>query len=113
MRTTIKGGDTEMELTLAAVLTAAGAVATAAIITGIIQVLKTTIPALDAGKEKAMALVLSAIIVVLAIVNGGVFTLPVIFAGVIAWVGIAKLSTGIYDEVSGNDRLLDAGGDSP
>jgi len=100
---------------LAAVLTVAGVAASAAIITGLIQLLKSVIPAIDNGKEKPVALVLAAILVVLAVVDAGVFTLPFLFAAFLAWLSIAKLSTGIYDEVTGQPGSFRGGDgiDSP
>jgi prepilin signal peptidase PulO-like enzyme (type II secretory pathway) len=87
-----------MELDLASILTVPGAAAAAAVVTTVIQLVKTAVPALDAGWEKAGALVLSGVLVVLALVDGGVYTLPALFVGFLAWLGIAKLATGIYDE---------------
>lgn len=84
---------------LAVVLTAAGAAGAAALVTTLIQLLKGT-PIPTDGNEKLLALVFSAIITLLAVISVGVFTLPALFAGFVAWLAIAKLSTGIYDEVA-------------
>jgi hypothetical protein len=102
-----------MDLTLALVLTAAGATGAAALITTLIQVLKSAIPAIDNGKEKPLALVFSAIIVVLAVIDSAVFTLPALFGAFVAWLAIAKLATGIYDEVTQQPGSFTSGVDSP
>ena len=96
---------------LSDVLSVEGVAASAAIVTGLIQLLKTAFPKLDAGYEGPAALVLSLVLVVLAFVDQNTFTLEAGFVAFIAWLSIAKLATGIYDEVSGNDRLLDTTGD--
>lgn len=85
---------------LAAVLTVAGVAGSAALITGLIQLLKGAFPVLDAGYEKKLALLFSAILVVLAVISTSVFTLPALFTAFVAWLSIAKLATGIYDEVT-------------
>lgn len=87
-----------MELDLASILTVPGAAAAAAVVTTVIQLVKTALPAIDAGWEKAAALLLSAGLVAIALVDGGVYDLPTLFTGFLAWLGIAKLATGIYDE---------------
>ena len=102
-----------MELTLASILTVTGAAAAAAVVTLVIQLAKSAVPALDNGYEKPAALVLSAALVVLAVVDGGVFTLPLLFTAFLAWLGIAKLATGIYDEVTGQPGSFRGGIDSP
>lgn len=92
---------------LADVLTVAGVAGSAALVTGLIQLIKTALPKIDAGYEGVAALVLSALLVVLAFIDQGSYTLQDGFVAFVAWLSIAKLATGIYDEVSGNDRLLD------
>lgn len=89
-----------MELQLADILTIPGAAGAAAVVTLAIQLFKTVVPALDAGYEKAAALLLSAVLVVLATVDQGVYDLPTLFVSFLAFLGIAKLATGIYDEVT-------------
>lgn len=98
---------------LSDILSVAGVAGSAALVTGLIQVLKTAFPRLDAGLEKPAALVLALALVVLAFIDQGAYTLQDGFIAFVAWLSIAKLATGIYDEVSGNDRLLDTGGDAP
>lgn len=91
------------QLTLAMALTAAGAVVMAGFITGIIEVLSRTVGPIR-GHEQGLALILAAIVVVAAIadaVGTGAVTLglPSIFAGILAWYGIARASMAIHDDV--------------
>lgn len=71
------------DLTLAVVLTAAGATASAALITGPI----------------AIAFLLSALLVAVAVVSVGVFTPAALFAAFLAWFGIAQIAMGVHDTV--------------
>ncbi len=89
-----------MDLQLADILTIPGAAASAAVVTLAIQLFKSVFPKLDAGYEKAAALLLSAVLVVIAVLDGGVYTLQLLLTAFIAFLGIAKLATGIYDEVT-------------
>jgi hypothetical protein len=91
-----------MELDLALVLTAGGAVASSALITGLIQLLK-ALPGLgdflDEGREKFVAFGLSGALVAVAAAATGAVTDPATgFAAFLAWYGIARLSMGIYDD---------------
>lgn len=95
---------------LSSVLTIEGVAASAALVTGLIQLIKTALPKVDAGYEGIAALVLSALLVIVAFIDQNTFTLQAGFVAFVAWLSIAKLATGIYDEVSGNDRLLDTTG---
>lgn len=93
----------DTDLTLAIALTAAGATVVAAFITGIVEILSRTISALK-GHEQGAALVLSAIVVVAAVadaVSKATMTLDIatVFAAVVAWYGIARVSMGIHDDV--------------
>lgn len=93
-------------LTLALVLTAAGATASAALVSGLVQLLKQIAPL--SGREKLAAFVLSAALVILAMAAGiqaGTLTLSIAtgFGGFLAWYGIARLSMAVYDDVSGTD----------
>jgi hypothetical protein len=90
-----------MELTLADVLTLGGTAASAALITGLVQVIKKVIPIVETrGWEQALALASSLILVVLAFVDQAIYTLNSGFLAFVAWLMIAKLATGIYDEVT-------------
>ena len=91
-------------LTLAAVLTAAGAVGAATLITGIISQLK-RLPGwgaiLDRGNEPTAVLALSALLVVAAYVSTlGTVSAEGVFAAVVAWYGIAELAMAIHDRAS-------------
>jgi hypothetical protein len=85
-------------LTLSLILTAAGVVPAAALITAVVSLL-TNFPFV-VGHERQAAFLLSLILVVYAY-----WALPVPltgvsgFAGFLAWLAIAKGSTAVYDEV--------------
>jgi hypothetical protein len=96
---------------LAAVLTVAGVAGSAALVTGLIQVLKGAFPSITLGNEKPFALVFALILVVLAVISSGIFTLPALFTAFVAWLSIAKLATGIYDEVTAQPGSFRAGND--
>jgi hypothetical protein len=90
------------ELTFAVVLTAAGATASAALITGLIAILKQLLvigPWIDAAREPTVAFVLSAALVAIAVVSVGVFTPAALFAAFLAWFGIAQIAMGVHDTV--------------
>lgn len=86
-------------LTLALVLTAAGATVAAGFITGFIALLK-NVPAfgafLDAGREPAAVLLLSFLLVAVAGVNAGVSGLEGFFGLVVAWYGIGELAMAMH-----------------
>jgi hypothetical protein len=93
----------ESALTLSLILTAAGAVAASALVTGIVQILKQLGTFLD-GYERLAAFILSAVLVVIAYAAGladGTLTLNIAsgFAAFIAWYGIARLSMAVYADV--------------
>lgn len=91
-----------MDLTLALVLTAGGAVAAAGLITGLIGMLK-MLPRvgalLDGGREAIFAFVASAVLVAIAFVTYGPWTPEGGFLAFLAWYGVARLSMGIHDDV--------------
>lgn len=98
------------ELSLAVVLTAGGAVAASALITGFVQILK-KLPGignfLDAGRESLAAFLLSAALVTTAFVATTVEKNAVTgFGAVLAWYGIARLSMGIYDDATSKPGSL-------
>lgn len=86
-------------MTLADVLTVPGVAGSAALITGLIQLLKGT-PVPTDGNEKVLSLIFAAILVIMATISLGIITLPSVFLAFVAWLSIAKLATGIYDEVT-------------
>ena len=90
------------ELTFAVVLTAAGATASAALITGLIAILKRLVvvgPWIDAAREPTVAFVLSAVLVIVAVLSVGTFTAEALFAAFLAWFGIAQIAMGVHDTV--------------
>jgi hypothetical protein len=90
------------ELTFAVVLTAAGATASAALITGLIAIAKQLVvigPWIDAAREPTVAFVLSAMLVIVAVLSVGVFTPAALFAAFLAWFGIAQIAMGVHDTV--------------
>lgn len=90
-----------MEITLADVLTLGGAAASAALVTGLVQVIKKVLPIVEVREwEQALALTASLVLVVLAFVDQATYTLNAGFLAFVAWLMIAKLSMGIYDEVT-------------
>lgn len=97
---------TDQSLTLTAVLTAGGAVAAAAFVTGFVEVIKRLAPVFpNRDWEFRLAALLSALLVVAAYASGVqagslVITPETAFAGLLAWYGIAKLSAAIYDEAA-------------
>lgn len=96
-------GDPASQLSLSLALTAAGAVVFSAFITGIVEILSRTITPIQ-GHEQGLALVLAAIVVVAAIADAvGKNTMSVdittIFAGIVAWYGIARVAMGLHDDV--------------
>ena len=97
-------------VTLSLVLTAAGATVGAALITGLIGILKKLggVGAwIDAGREPTVSFVLSALLVIVAYSStlsqfGGVEALSVqgVFAAFLAWYGIAQIAMGVHDTVT-------------
>lgn len=90
-----------MDIALADVLTLTGAVASAGLVTGLVEVLKRTLPIIAARSwEQALALAFSLALVVLAFVDQHAYTLDAAFGAFVAWLAIAKLASGIFDEVT-------------
>ena len=90
------------DLTFGVVLTAAGATASAALITGLIAIAKQLVvigPWIQADREPTIAFVLSAVLVVFATISVGVFTPAALFAAFLAWFGIAQIAMGVHDTV--------------
>lgn len=98
-----------MTLHLADVLTVAGAVASAALITGLIAMLKNLRGLgawLEAGNEPITAFVLSALLVVVAFLDVGTRTVDGAFVAFLAWYAIARLAMGIHDDVASRGATL-------
>ena len=90
------------DLTLAVVLTAAGATASAALITGLIAILKQLVvigPWIRTDREPTLAFILSAVLVTVAVLSVGTFTPTALFAAFLAWFGIAQIAMGVHDTV--------------
>ena len=90
------------ELTFAVVLTAAGATASAALITSLTAIAKQLVvigPWIDAAREPTVAFVLSAVLVIVAVLSVGTFTPEALFAAFLAWFGIAQIAMGVHDTV--------------
>lgn len=101
-----------MDLTLDLVLTAGGAVASSALITGLIQLLK-KLPGLgdflDGGRESLAAFLFSAALVATAFAaTATTKDIAHGFGAVLAWYGIARLSMGIYDDATKQPGSLTA-----
>jgi hypothetical protein len=100
----------ETQLTLALILTAGGAVAASALVTGLVQLLKQLGSLLD-GKERIVAFILSAVLVVIAFAAGvadNTLTISIgsVFAAFLAWYGIARLSMANYADVTKEPNSL-------
>jgi hypothetical protein len=99
----------EETLTLALVLTAAGATVSGGLITGLIAMaknLKGIGTIIDDGNEPTVAFILSAVLVIVAYAATGVFTAATGFAAFLAWYGIAQISMGTHDTAA---SFLDSG----
>lgn len=107
-------GATADALALTAVLTTAGTVSFAALITGFIALLKALSIPMVAGNEPRVAALLALVFVVLglaAAITGAVLTLDLqtLFLGFTAWYALARLSMGIHDDISASPRSLTTG----
>ena len=91
------------EITLAVILTAGGATATAGLITGLVQLAKTLFGSHwpGAGASRLAAFVLSGVFVAWAYIGIPVeLTAATAFAGLLAFYGIARLAMAVYDDVA-------------
>jgi len=101
----------DVNLTLAALFTAGGAVAAAAIIRQLIEVLKVAIPALDARVSGALqAFILSLVVYALAWLAVGGRDADAIFLAVTSWVGCAVAAIGINSTVDHVQAIRSGGG---
>lgn len=100
------------DLTLAIVLTAAGATVAAGLVSGVTELLKGVLPVIARrGLERATAFVLSALLVAAAFVDAvgrGALAgdLAGVFGALVAWYGIARLALATYDDVRGRVNSL-------
>lgn len=93
------------DIQLAIVLTAAGAMVLAPLITGFVSLLKATFARQIDGHERMAAFVLSLLVVVAAIADGiskGTMTLDIgtVFGGVLAFYALGRLAIATYDDVT-------------
>lgn len=85
-----------MDLTFASFITPPGVIAAAAIVTGLIQVIKTVLPAIDARVSGAlMAFVLTAVLYVLTAAAIGVASADAGLTIFLAWLSCATSAIGI------------------
>ena len=102
------------QLLIIGVLTTAGTVSFAPLLTGFIAILKgLNVPGVN-GNEPRVATILGGIIVVLALVQGTVdgtqpLGLQTLFTGFTSWYALTRLAMGIHDDVSGSPRSLAVG----
>ena len=86
-------------LTWAALLTAAGAVTAATIITLFIDVLKAAFPFVQNWNGMTMAFVLSAILYIAAALFVGISTPDVILGDILAWLSCAAAAVGVHTAI--------------
>lgn len=101
-------------IALVAVLTTAGSVSFAALITGVIAVLKSLRIPYIVGNEPRVAALLSLVFVALGYaqaVQTHVVQLDLqgVFVAFTAWYALARLAMGIHDDITGSDRSLTTG----
>ena len=101
-------------LQLADVLTPAGSVAAAMLVTGLIALLKNlgTFGAwLDDGHEQVVSLLLAGVLVVLAVVDAGWAGMGLrgLFSAFLAWYGISALTVGTHAAGTGVQGLVARG----
>lgn len=101
----------DVNLTLAALFTAGGAVAAAAVIRQLIEVLKVAFPAIDARISGAgMAFVLSLVLYGLAWAAVGSRDAEGIFLAVLSWIACAVAAVGINSTVDHVQEVRRGGG---
>ena len=97
-------------LTLAAILTLTGGTAAAGLVTGLVFVIKQILPGLVDGREPLTSATITLLLVIAAIASaaqgGAAISLEFLFAGLIAWYSIVRLSMAIHDDVAGKPRSL-------
>ena len=93
-------------LSLALILTAAGVAPAAALVTGLVSLLGNLGSIVD-GRERILAFVLSAVLVVFAYIATAVeITAVTGFGAFLAWYGIARLSMATYDDIKSKPNSL-------
>lgn len=91
-------------LTLAALLTTTGGTALAAIVTGLVSVLKGFIPPVAGNPAGAAAAITGIFVLLLAVqaVQTGAMEVgvPLILAVVVAWYAVTRLAMAVYDDAA-------------
>lgn len=101
----------DVNLTLAALFTAGGAVAAAAVVRQLIELLKVAFPALDARMSGAtMAFLLSLLLYVLAWAAVGGRDAEGIFLAFLSWIACAVAAVGINSTVDHVREVRSGGG---
>ncbi len=98
----------DLNITLADVLTPAGFVAAAALVTGLVEIAKRLFTKLS-GNEASAAAILAALLVCSAFYDQHVFTMQSAFVAVIAWYGVTRLAMGIHDDATAAPNSLTEG----
>ena len=104
-------------LTLALILTAAGATAASALVTGLVQMLKGIAGSILTGKERLTAFAISAVLVAIAFGSGvqeGAITISIasVFGAFLAWFNVARMAMAFYADATQEPNSL-TGPDSP
>lgn len=104
-----------MEISLSDVLTPVGFVTTAALVTGLVEVLKLLLPGIGTRNlEQILAAVVTALLVVAAVavrveetpLGSLGDTLGLIVTAVAAWYGILRIALGIHDDATAAPNSL-------
>lgn len=103
--------DDTASLSLALVLTAAGAVGASALVTGLVQLVKTMAPGLTTGRSRIMAFVLSYLLVAVALAeafqsNALSVSIPAVFGAFVAGYGIARLAMANFADITSEPNSL-------
>lgn len=100
-----------VDLTLAALFTAGGAVMAAAVVRQLIEVLKVAFPAIDARVSGAsLAFILSLVLYALAYVAVGARDAEGIFLAFLSWIACAVAAVGINSTVDHVQEIRSGGG---
>lgn len=104
----------DFDPSLASVLTLVGAAAASALVTTFVQLAKGVLPIIKTHSwEQALALAAAAGLVILASwdrhLTAGVTTPGDVFVSIVAWLGISKGATAIYDEATAAPRSFRSG----
>lgn len=99
-------------LTLAALLTTAGAGVMAGIVTGLVAIFTRLAPPLAGNEARAVAAISAFFVGLLAtqaVLTGAMAVgIPLVLAVVIAWYGVTRIAMSLYDDVTGQPGSLRA-----